>query len=206
MKLLAINTSILGVNSVSRQLMSYFLNCWQKENSTSEILYRDLVAQPITHLSAELLNAKQKTVAKLPLEIKKELELSDLILEEFINAHDVIIGAPMYNFSIASQLKAWIDRILVAGRTFKYTEQGVIGLVPHKKITIISTRGNHYFNNEFTKVMDHQETYLNAVFNFIGIPKVTIIRAEGLHINESIKNSAIAQAEQQIRDIFLNAA
>jgi FMN-dependent NADH-azoreductase len=117
-----------------------------------------------------------------------------------------VIAAPMYNFTIPTQLKAWIDRIVAAGRTFKYTEQGVVGLAPDKKIIIISTRGNHYSNNTSMQAMDHQENYLKTIFNFIGITDITIIRAEGLHLGEDIRNKAIALAEEKIRELFVTVS
>lgn len=204
MKLLAIDASILGEHSVSRQLMSYFLDYWQRRPE-SKVVYRDLERQPINHLSNELLNAQQKSAADLSKSLKKELALSETLIEEFLHADEIVIGAPMYNFTIATQLKAWIDRIIVAGRTFKYTEQGVVGLAAEKKIIIISTRGNHYTNNTSMQAMDHQENYLKTIFNFIGIKDITIIRAEGLHLGEEIKGKAIALAEQKIRELFLGS-
>lgn len=206
MKLLAIDASILGDNSVSRLLMSHFHDYWMQEYPKSEIIYRDLNAHPINHLSNEILSAKQQPVEELSETLKSELALSETLINEFLTADEVVIGAPMYNFSIATQLKAWIDRIVVAGRTFKYTEQGVTGLATGKKVSIISTRGNHYTNNASMQAIDHQESYLKAIFNFIGIPEVTIIRAEGLHLGESIREKAINLAKQKIMDIFLQAA
>ncbi|WED42943.1 FMN-dependent NADH-azoreductase [Legionella cardiaca] len=206
MKLLAIDASILGNHSISRHLMSYFLQNWQKRHPEAEIAYRDFAAQPINHLSQEIIAAKQKPDAELSSTLKQELELSETLITEFLTADEVIIGAPMYNFSIATQLKAWIDRILVAGRTFKYEKHGVTGLATGKKISIISTRGNHYTNNASMQAMDHQENYLKTIFSFIGITDLTIIRAEGLHLGESLKEKAIAMAEQKIRELFFKAA
>jgi FMN-dependent NADH-azoreductase len=131
-----------------------------------------------------------------------ELELSEHLIIEFLNAQEIVVSAPMYNFTIPTQLKAWIDRILVAGRTFKYTERGVIGLAGDKKVTIISTRGNHYSSNEAMQAKDHQENFLKTIFAFIGINNVHIIRAEGLHLGDSFRDEALALAEQQIKEHF----
>lgn len=206
MKLLAIDASILGEHSVSRHLMQLYLTGWQKENFESTVIYRDLVNEPISHLSQETLSAQQKPNTALSLLEKKELLQSETLLDEFLTADEVIISAPMYNFSIASQLKAWIDRIVIAGKTFKYTEQGVVGLATGKKVTIISTRGGQYTNNASMQSLDHQESYLQTVFGFIGIPNLTIVRAEGLHRGEAIKEKAINLAEQSITRLFLKAA
>ncbi|MFT4060369.1 MAG: FMN-dependent NADH-azoreductase [Legionella sp.] len=204
MKLLAIDSSILEKHSVSRQLMAQYLNCWQQNYPNFEIIYRDLNQQPVNHLSSEVLNAKQQPYDLLSASLKSELEYSELLITEFLEAQEVVISAPMYNFTIPTQLKAWIDRILAAGRTFKYTEQGVIGLAGDKKVTIISTRGNHYSSNETMQMKDHQESYLKTVFAFIGINQTSVIRAESLHLSESLKENAIAFAEQEIKAHFLH--
>ncbi|CEG58859.1 FMN-dependent NADH-azoreductase [Legionella fallonii LLAP-10] len=202
MNLLAINSSILEDYSISRQLMTQFLDYWQRENPKSEMIYRDLNAQTIGHLSSELLQAKQKPINELSPELRRELELSEELITEFLNADELVIGAPMYNFTISTQLKSWIDRILVAGRTFKYTEQGVMGLSGGKRVTIISTRGNHYSSDEVMRAKDFQENYLRTIFNFIGINEIKIIRAEGLHLSESIKKQSMEQAENEIKKAF----
>lgn len=203
MNLLAINSSILEDYSISRQLMTQFLDHWQQENPQSEVIYRDLNAHAITHLSSELLKAKQKPANELSPELRRELDLSEELIIEFLNADELVIGAPMYNFTIPTQLKSWIDRILVAGRTFKYTAQGVIGLAGEKQVTIISTRGNHYSSNEVMKAKDFQENYLKTIFNFIGINEIKIIRAEGLNISEESKKQSIEQAQHEIKSTFL---
>jgi FMN-dependent NADH-azoreductase len=202
MNLLALDSSILENNSISRQLMRQFLDYWQQENPQAEIIYRDLNTQPINHLSSELLGAKQKASADLSSSLREDLELSEQLINEFINADELVIAAPMYNFTIPSQLKSWVDRVLVAGRTFKYTEQGVVGLAGEKKVTIISTRGNHYSSDEVMKARDFQEDYLKVIFDFVGIKDVSIVRAEGLNINESIRVKSISLAEQEIKARF----
>lgn len=169
-------------------------------------MYRDLDKQPINHLSSDLLGAKQQPVEALSDFLKEELKFSDVLLDEFLAVDEIVIGAPMYNFSIPTQLKAWIDRIVIAGRTFKYTEQGAVGLAGGKKLTIISTRGNHYTGNAAIRTLDHQEEYLKTIFNFIGVTNLTIIRAEGLHLGEEIREKAIAMARQKIEERFLVAA
>lgn len=202
MNLLALDSSILGEHGVSHQLMTHYLNHWQQAHPQGEVIYRDLDKHGIAHLSAESLMAQQIPLEERSAHIKQELELSQRLLEEFLTADELIVAAPMYNFSIPSQLKAWIDRILVAGQTFKYTENGPIGLAGEKRVTIISTRGNSYSNKASMLAMDHQESYLQVIFNFIGISQATIIRAEGLHLGEEIKTKAIALAEQKIQALF----
>ncbi|HVK92160.1 MAG TPA: NAD(P)H-dependent oxidoreductase, partial [Mycoplana sp.] len=109
----------------------------------------------------------------------------------------VVLGAPMYNFSLPSQLKAWIDRIAVAGKTFRYTENGPEGLAKGKKVIVVSTRGGHYSSGP-AAAMDHQESYLQAVFGFLGITDIEFVRAEGLNISADSKTAAISEAERTI--------
>ncbi|MCW8397321.1 NAD(P)H-dependent oxidoreductase [Legionella sp. PATHC038] len=203
MKLLALDSSILEAGSVSRQLMTHYLNHWQRTYPEGELIYRDLDKQGLSHLSSESLNAAKQPESIRSEALKNELALAKILLHEFLSADEIVIGAPMYNFSIPSQLKSWIDRILVAGQTFKYTEQGVMGLAGDKRVIILSTRGNFYTNNASMQAMDHQEYYLQSVFNFIGVTRFTVIRAEGLHLGQEIKTKAIALAEEKIEALFL---
>ncbi|KTC80632.1 FMN-dependent NADH-azoreductase [Legionella cherrii] len=203
MKLLALDSSILEAGSVSRQLMTHYLNHWQRTYPTGEVIYRDLDKQGLSHLSSESLIAAKQPETIRSEALKNELALAEMVLHEFLSADEIVIGAPMYNFSIPSQLKSWIDRILVAGKTFKYTGQGVMGLAGDKRVIILSTRGNFYTNNASMQAMDHQEYYLQVVFNFIGVTRFTVIRAEGLHLSPEIKTKAIALAEEKIEALFL---
>ncbi|MHC5542208.1 FMN-dependent NADH-azoreductase, partial [Singulisphaera rosea] len=106
-------------------------------------------------------------------------------LEEFLASDIVVVGAPMYNFAIPSQLKSWIDRITVAGRTFRYGPQGAEGLAGGKKLIIVSTRGGRYVDNSPMALFDHQETYLKSLFGFLGITDVSVVRAEGLAMGDN---------------------
>lgn len=129
-----------------------------------------------------------------------ELADAKAALDEFMAADIVVIGAPMYNFTIPSQLKAWIDRVLVAGTTFRYSASGVEGLAKGKKIIVASTRGGHYSAGSPASAMDHQETYLSAVFAFVGITDIEFIRAEGLNISPESKEAAVAAARKAIAE------
>ncbi|KTD50855.1 FMN-dependent NADH-azoreductase [Legionella quateirensis] len=178
MNLLAIDSSILNKASVSRQLTHSFISQWQQLYPETQVTYRDLHAQPINHLSQNILSAYNADPAQISPLIKEELELSGQLVSEFLNAEVLVIGAPMYNFSVSSQLKAWIDRVLVAGKTFKYIDGKVHGLATGKQAFIISSRGG-YYNSEPMLSLDHQERYLTTVLNFVGINEIHFIRAEG---------------------------
>lgn len=200
MKLLAIDSSILNKSSVSRQLTQSFVSQWQQNYPETKVVYRDLHAQPINHLSQNILSAYSADPAQVSPAIKEEVGLSQQLISEFLNAEVLVIGAPMYNFSISSQLKAWIDRVLVAGKTFKYVDGKVQGLASGKQVYIISSRGGFY-NTEPMLSLDHQETYLTTVLNFVGINDITFIRAEGVNIGDQIRTQALQQAEKQIKQL-----
>jgi FMN-dependent NADH-azoreductase len=119
-------------------------------------------------------------------------------LQEFLDADIVVVGAPMYNFSIPSQLKAWIDRLAVAGKTFRYTEKGPEGLAGGKKVIVASSRGGFYGPDSQAAFLDHQESYLRGVFGFFGITDVTFIRAEGVALGAEQREKALDAAKIEI--------
>jgi FMN-dependent NADH-azoreductase len=133
------------------------------------------------------------------LEQQRDIEASDAALEEFLAADVVVVGAPMYNFTIPSQLKAWIDRIAVAGRTFKYGPSGPQGLAGGKKVVIISSRGGLYGPGTPAESLDFQERYLRAVFNFLGVTDIEVVRAEGVSMSPIHRKNAIDSANRTIR-------
>lgn len=202
MKLLAIDSSILNKFSVSRQLTQSFVKQWQEAYPDTKVTYRDLHAQPVNHLSNNILTANNLEPSQLTPALKEELDLSQQLISEFLNADVIVIGAPMYNFSISSQLKAWIDRVMVAGQTFKYVDGKVQGLAGGKRVFIISSRGGAY-SAEPMLSLDHQERYLTTVLNFVGIDEVTFIRAEKVNMGEEVRSQSLLQAEAQIKHLFI---
>lgn len=206
MKVLHVDSGILGDQSVSRRLTAGLVARLKRDNPTAEITYRDLVAQPIGHLSGAHLAAAAHVPDALDPALRSDLAKGNAALEEFLAADVVVIGAPMYNFAIPSQLKAWIDRLAVAGKTFRYTANGAEGLVGGKTVIIASTRGGLYGPDTPRAAFDHQEPYLRAVFGFMGITDIQFVRAEGLNISPDAKQSAIAKAEHAIGHHRLQAA
>lgn len=205
MKLLHIDSSILNDNSVTRLLSQTVVNQWKLRYPDLEVMYHDLVADAPNHLTAEILGA-----GTIPEEQRNDLQRSEhdrneKLLREFLDADVIVIGAPMYNFSIPSQLKAWLDRVLVAGRTFRYTEKGPLGLITGKRAVIVSSRGGIYSNGP-ASVMDHQEAYLKAALGFVGIKDVDIVRAEGVNINQETRAREIAAAQRQVNNALKVAA
>jgi FMN-dependent NADH-azoreductase len=193
MKLLHIDSSVLGPHSVSRQVSAAIVDRLYKGTPALEIVYRDLTATPLAHLSGSHLAAAQGAVPEA-VALQQDLAAGQTVLEEFLAADIVVIGAPMYNFTIPSQLKAWIDRILVSGKTFKYSAQGVEGLAGNKRVIIAISRGGFYGAGTPSAAAEHLETYLHSVFSFIGIANPEIIVAEGVQIGPEQREKALESA------------
>ncbi len=199
MNILHIDSGILGDHSVSRRLTAAVAAQIKAEQPAAAVTYRDLVANALPHLSGAHLMAANAKPEEVDAQIAAEVAESKVVLDEFLAADTIILGVPMYNFSLPSQLKAWIDRVAVAGKTFRYTAEGPEGLAKGKKVIIVSTRGGHYSAGP-AAVMDHQESYLKTVLGFIGITDVEVVRAEGLNLSADSKIEAISEAERTIND------
>ena len=206
MKLLHIDSGILGTASVSRQLSANAVAEWRAQHPNTEVVYRDLVAQPLTHLAGDQLLAAAADPGQQSLEMRAILAESGNVLEEFLDADVVVIGAPMYNFSIPSQLKAWIDRIAIKGKTFAYTEYGPKGLAGGKTVIIASARGGFYGAASPVAAFDHQETYLKTVFGFLGVTDLRFLRAEGVNVSPEQKERAIHEANASVASLVASEA
>jgi FMN-dependent NADH-azoreductase len=200
MDLLHIDSSVLGANSASRALSAEIVERQKVLHPGLKVTHRDLAADSALHLSPAHLAASQGgTVndALLGADIKK----GGGYLEELAAADIVVIGAPMYNFSIPSQLKAWIDRVVVAGKTFRYGASGAEGLLLNKKVFIASSRGNVYAPGSPAAALEHHENYLTGVLGFIGLTDVTVVRAEGLAFGPEAREAAMLNARKTIEAI-----
>ncbi|MCA1497792.1 MULTISPECIES: NAD(P)H-dependent oxidoreductase [unclassified Bradyrhizobium] len=194
MKLLHVDSSVLGPHSVSRQVSAAIVDRLRQAAPSLQVVYRDLTETPLAHLSGSHLAAAQGAAA--PAELGPDLAASAAALEEFLAADIVVIGAPMYNFTIPSQLKAWIDRILVAGKTFRYGAAGPEGLAGSKRVIVAISRGGHYGAETPYAAGEHLETYLRWVFGFMGITSVEFIPADGIQLGPEHREKAIAGALQ----------
>lgn len=172
MTILHLNSSINGENSASRQLSRSILE--RVKRPGDRVVYRDLAAEPLPHLT---LDAFADTS----------------VLDEFLAADTIVIGAPMYNFTLSTQLKTWLDRILVAGATFRYTANGPEGLAGGKRVIIALARGGIYSEASPAAALEHLETYLRGVFNFIGI-EPEFVAADGLAIGPDQRAKSISLA------------
>lgn len=185
MKLLHLDSSIQGDASASRLLTRAIVSRWQAEHPGTEVTYRDLAAQELPHLSGAALARRDEL----------EAARNDAVLHEFLRADVVVLGAPLYNFSIPSQLKAWIDRIAVAGKTFRYTPSGPQGLAGGKTVIVAVTRGGIY---EADARGEFGESYLRHLFRFLGVEDLSFVRAEGLAISAQHRTDALAGAHAAI--------
>jgi FMN-dependent NADH-azoreductase len=172
--ILHLDASINGENSASRAISRSIVDQIKSRESGEKVVYRDLAADPLPHLT---LGAFADTS----------------VLDEFLVADTIVIGAPMYNFTLPTQLKAWIDRILVAGTTFRYTDKGPEGLATGKRVVVALARGGFYNHGSPAAALEHLETYLRGVFNFIGI-EPEFVAADGLAIGPEQRDSSIKQA------------
>ena len=174
MTILHIDSSITGENSVSRTISQSIVDRLAEADPGALVIRRDVVSEPLPHLTLEAF-------------------ADSSVLDEFLAADTVVIGAPMYNFSAPTQLKAWIDRILVSGRTFHYTAEGPVGLASGKRVIVALARGGFYGSGSPAAAMEHLETYLRATFNFIGI-EPEFVAADGVNIGPEQREAAVNQA------------
>lgn len=204
--ILHIDSSPLGDRSVSRKLTAKILAELKAKHPDSKIITRDLGAAPLPHLDELTIGAFFTPSDQRNAALNRAIELSDQAVDELLAADIVVIGVPMWNFGIPSSLKAWIDHIVRAGRTFKFTPTGPVSLVPEgTKVIIVSARGLVYSEGPY-KVMDYQETYLKAVLGFIGLTDVSFIRAEGVAMGEDAARKAMQSAEAQLSETIRQVA
>ena len=194
MRILHLDSSIQGEGSASRILTKSIVSGLIASHAGVTVIYRDLVDDEISHLNGPIAAGFRP----LDFDVKddatrKEHARTAELVSELIATHVLVIGAPMYNFSVASQLKAWIDRVIQPGKTFRYTETGPIGLLSDKKVLIVSTRGGSYLNGPMAQ-MDFQESYLRAALGFLGIKDVTFLRAENMSRGVDARRHSLEQA------------
>ena len=174
MTILHIDSSINGENSASRTVSHSIVEQLKSAQWGEEIVYRDLAAEPLPHLTLDAF-------------------ADSSVLDEFLAADTIVIGAPMYNFTLPSQLKAWIDRLLIAGKTFRYTANGPEGLAGGRRVIVALARGGFYDANSPAASLEHLESYLRGVFNFIGIDP-EFVAADGLAVSPEQREESISQA------------
>ncbi|WOA52828.1 FMN-dependent NADH-azoreductase [Dickeya solani] len=202
MKILHIDSSILEDGSVTRQISADVIAKLVKHHPQASVSYRDVVKHEIRHLTGAIAAGfRQIASASVDSSTLQEHMISEQLVAEFLANDVIVIGAPMYNFSVSSQLKAWLDRIAQAGKTFKYTEKGPVGLSGGRTVIVVSARGGFYAEQPFAG-MDFQERYLQAFFRFLGITDIYFVRAEGASKGDEIRNREIQNAKSSIQSII----
>lgn len=200
MQLLHLDSSALGAASVSRQL-SYELVARQRTlHPGIHVAYRDLAADPALHLTGAHMAARTGATGNDEA-LNADLVKGNAFLDELFAADILVIGAPMYNLSIPTPLKAWIDRIAVAGKTFQYTANGPEGLLKNKKAYIASARGGVYTAGSPASALEHQESYLIGLLAFLGVTNVQVVRAEGIAFGPEAREAAVGRALEDIAAI-----
>ena len=174
MTILHIDSSINGENSASRAISRSIVDQLRALDPGAELAVRDLVTEPLPHLTLEAFADSE-------------------VLDEFLAADTVVIGAPMYNFTLPTQLKAWLDRILIAGKTFRYGADGPEGMVKGKRVIVALARGGFYNEGSPASALEHLESYLRGAFNFIGVEPEFVV-ADGLAVSPEQRETSIGQA------------
>lgn len=191
---LIVESSARQQGSISRQLTAEFIAQWKAAHPADEVVVRDLAQESVPHLDSDLLGGWMKPADQQNDAERAALARSNRLTEELLAADVLVLAAPMYNFGIPSTLKAWLDHVLRAGVTFKYTETGPQGLLSGKRAFVLTARGGVYAGGP----LDHQEPYLRQALAFIGIHDVTFIHAEGLNMGAEFQEKGIAQARAQL--------
>jgi FMN-dependent NADH-azoreductase len=194
---LYINSSVRNSGSLSRQLSAEFIAKWKAANPADTIVERDLAANPVPHLTEQMMGAFFTPAEARNADQAYTVKTSDALVAEVQAADVIVIGAPMYNFSVSSTLKAWIDHIARAGVTFKYTETGPVGQLTGKKVYIFTATGGVYSEGPGAGY-DHLSTYLRAVLGFLGLTDITFVQAEGVALGEQAVADTLAKSRKSI--------
>jgi FMN-dependent NADH-azoreductase len=197
---LHINSSVRQNGSLSRQLGGEFVAKWKESNPSGTVVTRDLATNPVPHLTEQTIGAYFTPADQRNADQAHAIKTSDTLVDELLAADTIVIGAPMYNFSVTSGLKAWIDHIARVGRTFQYGANGPEGLVKGKKVIIFVASGGVYSEGP-AAVYDHVTTYLRSVLGFLGMTDITFIVAEGVSMGEEAVAAAVAKSRGQIEAV-----
>lgn len=199
MKVLKIKSSVFSGNGQSSRLAGEFVALLRGQYPGAELVERDLAAEPVPHLDGARAGAFFAKPQERSAEQKAIVAYSDALIDELRRADVLVLGLPMYNFGVPSQLKAWFDHIARAGETFKYTENGAVGLLTGKKAYVFAARGGVYGQN------DWQTPFVRQFLGFLGISDVEFVYAEGLALGEQSRNNSIAAAQAGVRRLAAQA-
>ncbi len=192
--LLHLESSIFGGHGQSSQLSQKFVDHWKHRHPDGRVIARDIVNEPIPHLTGDIFSSFSANEDDMSNQQKTDRTLSDTLIDELEQSDVLVIGLPLYNFGIPSQLKAWFDQIARAGKSFHYSENGPVGHMTGKKAYIFAARGGVYAGTE----NDFQTGYLKMILGFIGITDVEFIYAEGLATGDEGRDRALQSAHERI--------
>jgi FMN-dependent NADH-azoreductase len=195
MKILHIDSSINGEQSFSRTLSAAAVARLRELAPQAQVTYRDVAAAPVPQFS-ESIAAGLFQGQQTP-EFERDAKVLSSALEEVLAADVIVIGTPMYNFGIPSQLKSWLDAITVPGKTFSYSEAGAQGLLGGKRVVIASSRGGIYGPDSPAASFEHQESHLRSLFGFLGVTQIDVVRAEGVRISPEQAEKSLQGGLQQ---------
>jgi FMN-dependent NADH-azoreductase len=198
--ILHINSSARTTGSISREVTADYLTRLQAADPAAVVVERDVASSPLPHLTEQVLGTFFTPVESRSAQQITDASLSDTLVAELKAADVIVIGAPMYNFSVTSSLKAWIDHVARAGETFQYTDKGPVGLLTGKKVTVFTARGGVYSSGP-GQAMDFHETYLRAVLGFMGIDDITFVHSEGMAMGDEAVAKALAQTHRTIAEM-----
>ena len=196
-RILVIESSARHQGSVSRQLTEQFIAQWRQAHPDDQVQVRDLAVEPVPHLDADLLGGWMKPAGQQSAAEQEALQRSDRLTDELLAADVLVLAAPMYNFAIPSTLKAWLDHVLRAGKTFKYSDTGPQGLLTGKRAFVLTARGGIYAGG----TLDHQEPYLRQALGFIGIHDVEFVHAEGLSLGAEAMEKGLHKAQELLAKV-----
>jgi FMN-dependent NADH-azoreductase len=197
MKILQIKSSVFSGNGQSSRLADQFVSGLLEQHSRAEVVERDLAAEPVPHFDGARAAAFFAKPEERSADQKAVIAYSDVLIKELRDADVLVLGLPMYNFGVPSQLKAWFDHLARAGETFKYTDKGAVGLVTGKQAYVFAARGGVYGEG-------HSQTqFVREFLGFIGITDVTFVYAEGLAIGPESRNKSVSAAETEARRLAL---
>ncbi|MGI3130412.1 FMN-dependent NADH-azoreductase [Halopseudomonas pachastrellae] len=191
-KILVVQSSARQEGSLTREYTAQLVRQIEAANPGSWVVTRDLGAEPVPHLDATLLGGWMKPAEEQTEAEKAASALSNQLVDELLASDIVVIGSSMYNFGITSTLKAWFDHVLRAGRTFKYTEAGPVGLTPDRKVYVVTARGGRYVGSP----LDFQEPYVRQLLGFIGITDVEFVNVEGQSMGPEEAAKGRAEADE----------
>ena len=195
--ILQLNTSIYSAGGQSSKLATQFVDALHEREPAAKVIVRDLASDPVPHLDASRFGAFLAKPAERTAEQQAVVDYSDTLISELRRADVIVLGLPMYNFGVPSTLKAYFDHVARAGKTFKYTEKGPVGLLTGKKAVVFATRGGLYAGTP----LDTQTGYVRDFLAFLGITDVEFVYAEGLAIGEASKTASLAKARESLHNL-----